>query len=75
RGKVFAKTGTDDSDNFLNGGETVEKALAGYITTRGGHHVAFAFYLSAMNGPHDEDTGHIAGEILGGMAAATYLNL
>ena len=75
RGKVFAKTGTDDSDNFLNGGETVEKALAGYITTRGGHHVAFAFYLSAMNGPHDEDTGHIAGEILGGMASATYLNL
>jgi D-alanyl-D-alanine carboxypeptidase/D-alanyl-D-alanine-endopeptidase (penicillin-binding protein 4) len=75
RGKVFAKTGTDDSDNFLNGGETVEKALAGYITTRGGRHVAFAFYLSAMNGPHDEDTGHVAGEILGAMASATYLNL
>lgn len=75
RGKVFAKTGTDDSDNFLDGGETVEKALAGYITTRGGRHVAFAFYLSAMNGPHDEDTGHVAGEILGAMATATYLNL
>lgn len=75
RGKVFAKTGTDGSDNFLNGGGTVEKGLAGYITTRGGRHVAFAFYLSAMNGPHDEDTGHVAGEILGGMAAATYLNL
>lgn len=75
RGQVFAKTGTDDSDNFLNGGETVEKALAGYITTRGGRHVAFAFYLSAMNGPHDEDTGHVAGEILGAMASATYLNL
>jgi len=75
RGKVFAKTGTDDSDNFLNGGETVEKGLAGYITTRGGRHVAFAFYLSAMNGPHDEDTGHVAGEILGAMAGATYLNL
>lgn len=75
RGKVFAKTGTDGSDNFLNGGGTVEKGLAGYITTRGGRHVAFAFYLSAMNGPHDEDTGHVAGEILGAMAAATYLNL
>lgn len=75
RGKVFAKTGTDDSDNFLNGGETVEKALAGYMTTRGGRHVAFAFYLSAMNGSHDEDTGHVAGEILGAMASATYLNL
>jgi D-alanyl-D-alanine carboxypeptidase/D-alanyl-D-alanine-endopeptidase (penicillin-binding protein 4) len=75
RGKVFAKTGTDDTDNFLNGGETVEKGLAGYITTRGGRHVAFAFYLSAMNGPHDENTGHVAGEILGAMASATYLNL
>jgi PBP4 family serine-type D-alanyl-D-alanine carboxypeptidase len=75
RGKVFAKTGTDGSDNFLNGGGTVEKGLAGYITTRGGRHVAFAFYLSAMNGPHDEDTGHVAGEILGAMASATYLNL
>lgn len=75
RGKVFAKTGTDGSDNFLNGGGTVEKGLAGYITTRGGRHVAFAFYLSAMNGPHDEDTGHVAGEILGAMAAATYLSL
>lgn len=75
RGKVSAKTGTDGSDNFLTNGEIVEKGLAGYITTRGGHHVAFAFYLSAMNGPHDEDTGHVAGEILGGMAAATYLSL
>jgi PBP4 family serine-type D-alanyl-D-alanine carboxypeptidase len=75
RGKVFAKTGTDGSDNFLNGGGTVEKGLAGYITTRGGRHVAFALYLSAMNGPHDEDTGHVAGEILGAMASATYLNL
>ncbi len=75
RGKVFAKTGTDDSDNFLNGGETVEKALAGYITTRGGRHVAFAFYVSAMNGPHDEDTGGVAGQVLGAMATATYESL
>jgi D-alanyl-D-alanine carboxypeptidase/D-alanyl-D-alanine-endopeptidase (penicillin-binding protein 4) len=75
RGKVFAKTGTDGGDNFLNNGSTIEKGLAGYITTRGGRHVTFAFYLSAMNGPHDEDTGHVAGQILGGMAAATYLNL
>lgn len=75
RGKVFAKTGTDDSDNHLNEGGVYEKALAGYTTTRGGHHVAFAFYIGAMNGPHDEDTGHVAGEILGAMASATYLNL
>jgi D-alanyl-D-alanine carboxypeptidase len=59
----------------LNRGEIAEKGLAGYITTRGGRHVAFAFYLGAMNGPHGEDTGHVAGEVLGAMAAATYLNL
>ncbi|MGB8907418.1 MAG: D-alanyl-D-alanine carboxypeptidase/D-alanyl-D-alanine-endopeptidase [Candidatus Cybelea sp.] len=75
RGKVFAKTGTDDSTNYLSNGEVVEKGLAGYITTRGGHHVAFAFYVGAMNGPHDEDTGAVAGQILGAMAAATYESL
>ncbi len=74
-GKVFAKTGTDGSTNYLNDGGIVEKGLAGYITTKGGRHVAFAFYIGAMNGPHDEDTGEVAGQILGGMAAATYLNL
>jgi len=75
RGKVFAKTGTDGGDNDLSGGSTIEKGLAGYVTTRGGRHVAFAFYIGAMNGPKDEDTGHVAGEILGGMAAATYESL
>ncbi len=75
RGKVFAKTGTDGSTNYLNDGGIVEKGLAGYITTRGGRHVAFAFYIGAMNGPHDEDTGELAGQILGAMAAAAYLNL
>ncbi len=75
RGKVFAKTGTDGSTNYLDGGEIVEKGLAGYITTRGGRHVAFAFYIGAMRGPKDEDTGEVAGQVLGGMAAATYLNL
>jgi len=75
RGKVFAKTGTDDSDNYLTGGGVYEKGLAGYTTTRSGRHVAFAFYIGAMNGAHDEDTGTIAGQILGGMAAATYQQL
>lgn len=72
RGKVFAKTGTDGSDDFLTGGGVIEKGLAGYITTQGGHHVAFAFFISAMKGSHDEETGTIAGQILGAMAAATY---
>jgi PBP4 family serine-type D-alanyl-D-alanine carboxypeptidase len=75
RGKVFAKTGTDGSTNYLNNGGIVEKGLAGYITTRGGRHVAFAFYISAMNGPHDEDTGALAGQILGAMASAVYEEL
>lgn len=75
RGKVFAKTGTDDSEDYLSGGNVIEKGLAGYITTRGGRHVAFAFYISAMKGPHDEDTGTVAGQILGAMAAATYAAL
>src|SRR5580700_6811636 len=75
RGKVFAKTGTDDSDNFLTGGGVYEKGLAGYTTTRSGRHIAFAFYISALNGPHDEDTGALAGQILGGMAAAAYSHL
>ncbi len=75
RGKIFAKTGTDDSDNYINNGGVYEKGLAGYTTTRSGRHVAFAFYSGAMNGPHDEDTGHVAGEILGAMAAATYESL
>ena len=75
RGKVFAKTGTDDSENFLDGGSVIEKGLAGYMTTRGGRHVAFAFYISAMKGPQDEDTGTVAGQILGAMAAATYTSI
>jgi len=37
--------------------------------------VAFAFYVSAMLGPHDENTGEVAGQILGAMATATYESL
>jgi D-alanyl-D-alanine carboxypeptidase/D-alanyl-D-alanine-endopeptidase (penicillin-binding protein 4) len=75
RGNVFAKTGTDGSADFLNDGSVIEKGLAGFITTRHGRHVAFAFYLSAMKGPHGEDTGPVAGQILGAMATATYSSL
>ena len=72
RGRVFAKTGTDGNDDYLTGGGVVEKALAGYVTTSHGRHIAFAFFISAMKGPHDEDTGEVAGQILGAMASATY---
>ncbi|HEY1976539.1 MAG TPA: D-alanyl-D-alanine carboxypeptidase/D-alanyl-D-alanine-endopeptidase [Candidatus Baltobacteraceae bacterium] len=75
RGKVHAKTGTNGGTDWLNDGSVVEKGLAGYMTTRNGHHVAFAFYLSAMLGPHDEETTAVAGQILGAMASATYTSL
>lgn len=75
RGKVFAKTGTDGGQDYLGDDEFVQKALAGYMTTRGGRHVAIAFYVGTIKGKHDEDTGHFAGEILGAMASAVYTSL
>jgi len=75
RGKVFAKTGTDGSSNPLRNAQVISKGLAGYLTTSHGRHVAFAFYLDHIEGPANEDTGNVAGEILGSMATATYTNL
>lgn len=76
RGKVFAKTGTWGSQDYLNNVGVVEKGLAGYMTTKAGHHVAFAFYLSAMQGKSEqENTGAVAGQVLGAMATATYESL
>lgn len=76
RGKVFAKTGTWGNQDYLNNVGTIEKGLAGYMTTKAGHHVAFAFYLSAMQGKSEqENTAAVAGQILGSMATATYESL
>lgn len=75
RGKVFAKTGTGGGDDLLNNGSVVTKGLAGYLTTSNGRHLAFAFYLGAFKGPHAEDTGSVAGQILGAMANAAYVGL
>ncbi len=75
RGKVFAKTGTDGSSNPLRNAQVISKGLAGYLTTSHGRHVAFAFYLDHIEGPANEDTGKVAGEILGSMATATYISL
>jgi PBP4 family serine-type D-alanyl-D-alanine carboxypeptidase len=75
RGKVFAKTGTGGGDDLLNGGNLVTKGLAGYLTTARGRHLAFAFYIGPFKGPHGEDTEHVAGQILGALANAAYLNL
>jgi D-alanyl-D-alanine carboxypeptidase/D-alanyl-D-alanine-endopeptidase (penicillin-binding protein 4) len=79
-GKVFAKTGTFDAPDELNAGEIITaKGLAGYMTTRSGHHVAFAFYINRTSGKgsiyDDKDITHANGQLLGAMATATWLSL
>jgi PBP4 family serine-type D-alanyl-D-alanine carboxypeptidase len=78
--KVFAKTGTFGAPDELNAGEIITaKGLAGYMTTRSGHHVAFAFYINRSSGKgsiyDDKDIAHANGELLGAMATATWLSL
>jgi D-alanyl-D-alanine carboxypeptidase/D-alanyl-D-alanine-endopeptidase (penicillin-binding protein 4) len=73
-GKVFAKTGTWGSGDALNSRHMVTaKGLAGYMTTRSGRHISFCFYVNNLAVPHGQDSGHVAGEILGQLATATYL--
>jgi D-alanyl-D-alanine carboxypeptidase len=54
------------------------KALAGYTTTRSGHHIAFAFSVNRLPGRTSlyaaKDIYHFAGELLGSMATAAYEN-
>jgi PBP4 family serine-type D-alanyl-D-alanine carboxypeptidase len=78
-GNVHAKTGTWGSDNLLDSNGLVTKGLAGYVTTRAGHHLAFAFYINRMSGVHsvdpNKDGAHYAGQTLGEMAADVYNDL
>ncbi len=78
KGKVFAKTGTDDYQDLLNDRYLMIKALAGYMTTRNGRHIAFSFAINQMpvrlSLYEAKDGYHHAGELLGEMATATYLN-
>jgi len=79
-GKVFAKTGTFGvADALNNDGMVTAKGLAGYMTTRSGHHVAFAFYINRTSGSFSiydaKDLTHENGELLGAMATATWLSL
>ncbi|MDQ2991378.1 MAG: D-alanyl-D-alanine carboxypeptidase/D-alanyl-D-alanine-endopeptidase [Candidatus Eremiobacteraeota bacterium] len=74
KGKVHAKTGTWGGGNALShGGIITAKGLVGYVTTRSGKHVAFALYLNNMLAAHNQDGGHIAGQVLGALANAIYL--
>ena len=79
-GKVFAKTGTFGvADALNNDGMVTAKGLAGYMTTRSGHHVAFAFYINRTSGSFSiydaKDIAHQNGELLGAMATAAWLSL
>lgn len=63
---------------LLNDRLMITKALAGYTTTRSGRHVAFAFSVNRLPGRFslypDKDSYSRAGELLGAMATATYMN-
>ncbi len=74
-GKVFAKTGTWGAGDALNHRSMVTaKGLAGYMTTRSGRHIAFCLYINNLAVAHGKDAGHVAGEVLGRLATAIYLN-
>jgi PBP4 family serine-type D-alanyl-D-alanine carboxypeptidase len=71
-GHVRAKTGTDMSRNPLGENTIVTaKGLTGYITTRRGHHVAFALYAGGVLGD-PRNIGDRMSNDLGALAAAAY---
>jgi len=78
KGKVFAKTGTTGPADLLNDSTLMTKALSGYTTTRSGRHVAFSFSVNRLPGTYSlypqKDIYTFAGELLGKMATATYLD-
>jgi len=73
-GHVFAKTGTFNSEDRLNGAQMLNaKGLAGYITTKKGEHLVFAAYVNHAALPAAPDSAQqIAGQALGEIAAAAY---
>jgi PBP4 family serine-type D-alanyl-D-alanine carboxypeptidase len=72
-GHVFAKTGTYGTEDLLNMHLMLEgKGLAGYTTTPGGQHLAFALYLNHLEIPDDSNVAEVAGEALGAIASAAY---
>jgi D-alanyl-D-alanine carboxypeptidase/D-alanyl-D-alanine-endopeptidase (penicillin-binding protein 4) len=76
-GKVHAKTGTNGGTDMLNSSRLflTGKGLAGYMTTRSGHRLAFCLYLNNYAGPPSEDVTHTAGQILGEIANDGYVDL
>jgi D-alanyl-D-alanine carboxypeptidase/D-alanyl-D-alanine-endopeptidase (penicillin-binding protein 4) len=73
-GHVFAKTGTFDSEDRLNGkGMLNGKGLAGYVITKSGRKLAFAAYVNHVALPDVPDAAQtVGGQALGEIAAAAY---
>lgn len=73
-GHVFAKTGTFDSEDRLNGKMMLNgKGLAGYVVTKSGRKLAFAAYVNHVLLPDVPDAAQeVGGQALGAIAAAAY---
>jgi D-alanyl-D-alanine carboxypeptidase/D-alanyl-D-alanine-endopeptidase (penicillin-binding protein 4) len=74
-GHVFAKTGTFSLFDPLNRRQIITgKGLAGYMTTSGGHRLAFAIYANRVPFPpnYQGDAALLVGQALGEIAAAMW---
>ena len=73
-GHVFAKTGTFDSEDRVNGRLMLNgKGLAGYVITASGQRLVFAAYVNHVSLPADPEAAQtVAGQALGEIAAAAY---
>ena len=73
-GHVFAKTGTFDSEDRVNGNMMLNgKGLAGYVITASGQKIVFAAYVNHVSlPPNPESAQTVAGQALGEIAAAAY---
>jgi PBP4 family serine-type D-alanyl-D-alanine carboxypeptidase len=73
-GHVFAKTGTYDSDDRVNGKLMLNgKGLAGYVITASGQKLAFAAFVNHVALTADPEAPQsVAGQALGEIAAAAY---
>jgi D-alanyl-D-alanine carboxypeptidase/D-alanyl-D-alanine-endopeptidase (penicillin-binding protein 4) len=73
-GHVFAKTGTFDSEDRLNGNMMLNgKGLAGYVITASGQKLVFAAYVNHVSLPADPGSPQaVGGQALGEIAAAAY---
>ena len=73
-GHVYAKTGTFDSEDRVNGNMMLNgKGLAGYVITASGQKIVFAAYVNHVSLPPDPESAQtVAGQALGEIAAAAY---